>query len=221
MTRAARDHVSPLQRRGLYAVTDDALIEPARLVERVTQALRGGAVMVQYRDKSTNARRRLSEAQALCEVCRAHGALLIINDDVALARAVAADGVHLGKDDAPLAQARRMLGEQVIIGLSCYNSLQRAVEAQAAGADYVAFGRFFPSRTKPVAVAAGVELLRQAQTRLRIPRVAIGGITPDNGAALIEAGADLLAVVHGVFGQPDPEAAACRYARLFTAPDPA
>lgn len=218
MTRAASDHVSLLQRRGLYAVTDGALIEPARLVERVTQALRGGAVMVQYRDKSTDTRRRLREAQALCEACRAYGALLIINDDVALARAAAADGVHLGKDDAPLAQARRMLGEQVIIGLSCYNSLQRAVEAQAAGADYVAFGRFFPSRTKPDAVTAGIELLRQANTRLRIPRVAIGGITPDNGAALIEAGADLLAVVHGVFGQPDPEAAARRYARLFEHP---
>ncbi|MDE2089694.1 MAG: thiamine phosphate synthase [Gammaproteobacteria bacterium] len=218
MTHAARDHVSLLQRRGLYAITDGALIEPARLVERVTQALRGGAVMVQYRNKSTDTRRRLHEARALREVCRAHGALLIVNDDVALARAVTADGVHLGKDDAPLAQARRMLGERAVIGLSCYNSLQRAVEAQSAGADYVAFGRFFSSRTKPDAVTADVELLRQAKIRLRIPRVAIGGITPDNGAALIEAGADLLAVVHGVFGQPDPEEAARRYAQLFEHP---
>jgi thiamine-phosphate pyrophosphorylase len=141
--------------------------------------------------------------------------LFIVNDDAALARQSQADGVHLGREDTAPVQARARLGSRAIIGVSCYNELPRAQAAQEQGADYVAFGRFFPSRTKPQAVQAGPELLHEAKKKLRIPVVAIGGITPENGASLIAAGADALAVIEGVFGQADVRAAAERYAQLF------
>ena len=133
-----------------------------------------------------------------------------------MAKQAQAAGVHLGREDASLAQARAQLGPQPIIGVSCYNDLARAVKAQAEGADYVAFGSFFPSRTKPQAVRAGLELLCEAKQKLHIPVVAIGGITPENGVHLLAAGADALAVIEGVFGQADVREAAERYARLFT-----
>jgi thiamine-phosphate pyrophosphorylase len=141
--------------------------------------------------------------------------LFIINDDVTLAKETQADGVHLGREDAAIAQARKQLGSRAIIGVSCYNELARAEQAAAQGADYVAFGRFFPSRTKPQAVPASLDLLREAKKKLHIPVVAIGGITPENGASLIAAGANALAVIEGVFGQADVRAAAERYASLF------
>lgn len=199
---------------GLYAITGEAS-SPGELVDRVARAICGGAVLVQYRDKSGDAARRQREAAALLELCRSGNVPLIVNDDLALARLIGADGVHLGKDDAPLTEARATLGREAIIGVSCYDSLDRALLARDAGADYVAFGSFFPSPTKPTAVRASPDLLRAARSRIDLPIVAIGGITPENGARLIEAGADLLAVVHGVFGMPDPEAAARRYAALF------
>lgn len=206
--------MSGFRLRGLYAITTEAP-GPEALTEQVARAIRGGAAVVQYRDKSDDAARRREEAEALLVLCRAHGVPLIVNDDVELARAVGADGVHLGRDDIPLAQARAALGPQALIGVSCYNVLDRALAAQEAGADYVAFGSFFPSSTKPAAVRAGLELLREARSRLDLPIVAIGGITPENGAQLVEAGADMLAVIQGVFGAPDPQAAARRYAALF------
>ncbi|MDX1253315.1 MAG: thiamine phosphate synthase [Gammaproteobacteria bacterium] len=201
--------------RGLYAITDSALIAPDKLIEEVAQAIAGGAAVIQYRDKGTDAARRECEARGLLTLCRAHGVPLIINDDVALAAAIGADGVHLGRDDITLNEARRRLGTAALIGVSCYNDLARAEVAQAAGADYVAFGRFFGSHTKPNAVRAGVELLHQARQRLDIPVAAIGGITAENGAALIEASADMLAVIHGVFGQTDITGAARSIALLF------
>lgn len=201
---------------GLYAITDSQLTPGDTLLPAVEAALRGGARVIQYRDKSGDSVRRQHEADALNTLCRAHGALLIVNDDVALAAAVGASGVHLGRDDPQLAAARRRLGSGAIIGVSCYNQLTRAQAAAEQGADYVAFGRFFPSLTKPDAVAATPELLREARRALRLPLVAIGGITPENGGQLIAAGADMLAVIHGVFGQPDIEAAARRFAALFT-----
>lgn len=201
--------------RGLYAITDSQLTPGAALVPAVAAALRGGARVIQYRDKSADGARREQEAAALNALCRNHGALLIVNDDVELAAAVSASGVHLGRDDPQLAAARRRLGADAIIGVSCYNQLTRAQAAAEQGADYVAFGRFFPSRTKPDAAAATPELLRAARSALDLPLVAIGGITPENGGLLIEAGADMLAVIHGVFGQPDIEAAARRFAALF------
>lgn len=185
------------------------------MISAVGMAIQGGARIIQYRDKTGDEARRQWEASDLVNVCRSLQVPLIINDDIELAAAVGADGVHLGQGDSDLQSARERLGTHAIIGISCYNSLERAIAAEAAGADYVAFGRFFASSTKPDAIQAAPELLVQAKARLHVPVVAIGGITPDNGASLITAGADALAVIHGVFGQQDITAAAARFAELF------
>ncbi len=204
--------------RGLYVVTDSQLIPADDLTTRVTQAIEGGAVVIQYREKHKARETRQQEATALQTLCRQRGIPLIINDDIELAAMVGAAGVHLGREDAPITQARERLGPQALIGVSCYNRFERAREAATAGASYVAFGRFFPSTTKPKALQARPDLLEQARAQLDLPVVAIGGITPENAAGLIAAGADLLAVIHGVFGQPDVEAATRRYAALFDGP---
>lgn len=203
--------------RGLYAITPAYQTQDAPLTEQVQLAIAGGARLIQYRDKTDEADRRRREVGALLAVCRAAGVPLIVNDDVELALSAGADGVHLGRDDPDPAAARRRLGAGAVIGVSCYDQLARAREAQAAGADYIAFGRFFRSASKPQATPADPELLRQARRELDLPLVAIGGITPDNAPALLAAGADLLAVIHGVFGQGDVRAAAQGYARLFPA----
>ena len=202
--------------RGLYAITDSKLLSPERMVEAVALAIQGGAVMIQYRDKGDDPMRRQWEAADLSNLCRPLGVPLIINDDVELAAQVMAKGVHLGKHDEDIAAARSQLGPNAIIGVSCYNDLECALAAEKAGADYVAFGSFYPSRTKPSAVKAEIELLRQAKQQLNSPVVAIGGITADNGAQLVEAGADMLAVITDVFGQADIRAAAEQFASLFT-----
>ncbi len=203
-----------LQGCGLYAITDGPR---ADLLGAVRQALEGGARLLQYRDKTADAPRRLDEAHALRALCRTHGAALIVNDDVALAAAVGADGVHLGREDGELAAARATLGERAIIGVSCYNSLERARALAGAGADYLAFGAFFPSPTKPHAPRATPELLRQAAALGR-PLVAIGGITPDNAPSLVAAGADYLAVISALFRADDVRAAAQRIAALYDTP---
>jgi thiamine-phosphate pyrophosphorylase len=200
---------------GLYAIADSSYLDANQFVPAVRAALDGGARVIQYRDKKSEPGQREAIARALNALCREHAVLFLINDDVALAALVGAAGVHLGRDDPDIAAARAVLGDAALIGVSCYNELARAQAAQDAGADYVAFGRFFPSRTKPQAVPATPELLRAARAGLKIPIVAIGGITPENGASLIAAGADALAVIEGVFNQPDIRAAAERYARLF------
>ena len=200
--------------RGLYAITDGTLLSDEQLLTSVEQVINGGAQIIQYRDKSANQPRRLQQAQQLLELCRRHGVTFIINDDVALAAAIGADGVHLGRDDGDIASARRAL-EDGVIGVSCYNQWPLAEAAVVAGADYIAFGAFFPSATKPNAVRAAPELLQRSRRELTVPVVAIGGITPENGRELIEAGADMLAVVQGVFAQPDIHTAARRYAALF------
>lgn len=200
--------------RGLYAIADTGVIVGERLINAVEQAIAGGARLVQYRSKN-GVRDDPRLASVLATVCRRLGALYIVNDDPALAAAAGADGVHIGHDDPSIARAREQLGKERIIGVSCYNDLGRALAAETAGADYVAFGSFFPSSTKPRAVRADLDLLHAARMRLRLPVVAIGGITPENGARLIAAGADALAVITGVFAQPDVEAAARRYAQLF------
>lgn len=200
--------------RGLYAITP-GLVATEALLDAVEAAIGGGAVWIQYRNKTTAFEDRKRQAQALCQLCHRYRVPLIVNDDPRLAWDIGADGVHLGQDDSPYEEARALLGPQAILGVSCYNSLDRAVSAQRIGADYVAFGRFFPSKTKPEAKQAPLALLHEARRQLSIPIVAIGGITPENGGALIEAGADLLAVIEGVFGQPDLEVAARRYTELF------
>ncbi len=205
----------PFPRRGLYAVTDPRLLAPTGLVNAVEAAILGGAVVVQYRDKVNDRARRHRQADALLGVCRRYAVPLIINDDLQLAAAVGADGVHLGRDDAPVKLARKRLGPTAIVGVSCYNQAARAFEAQAEGADYVAFGRFFASSTKPAAVQSSPEMLREVAPRLSVPIVVIGGITPENGASLLQAGADLLAVVGGLFETADPRVPATKFARLF------
>lgn len=200
---------------GLYAIADTDCIAPSRLIETVELAIVGGAKLVQYRDKTNDHAMRGRQANALVRLCEKHRVLLIINDDPELAVHVGAAGVHLGHDDPALKAARRKLGPQAIIGVSCYNELELAITATAQGADYVAFGSFYPSPTKPGAARASCDLLRSAKQQLYIPLVAIGGITPENGGVLIAAGADALAVIQGVFAQPDVRQAARRYAALF------
>ncbi|MEP6512103.1 MAG: thiamine phosphate synthase [Dokdonella sp.] len=201
----------PLPPRGLYAITDGPRND---LFAACTSALEGGAAILQYRDKNTGRARRLQEARALQALCKRHRVPLIVNDDIELAAAVGAAGVHLGENDAAIESARARLGETAIIGVSCYDSLAHARAAAAAGASYLAFGAFFASVTKPLARRAPVQLLRDAKP-LGLPLVAIGGITPANARELIDAGADAIAVVSGLFGQPDVRAAARHFAALF------
>ncbi|MDA8363085.1 MAG: thiamine phosphate synthase [Gammaproteobacteria bacterium] len=200
---------------GLYVIADPACLGARPLGTAVEQALRGGARIVQYRDKDADARERYRRAAELARLCNRHAVPFIVNDDPRLASDVGAQGVHLGRDDGEAAYARAILGPDAIIGISCYNEFERAMRAVDAGADYVAFGSVFPSRTKPRAVRASHDLLRRARSELGVAVVAIGGIKPENGATLIEAGADALAVIAGVFGEADVCAAASAYARLF------
>jgi thiamine-phosphate pyrophosphorylase len=199
---------------GLYAVTPE-LADTIALGGQVDAALRGGARVIQYRSKSTEGALLRAQATEIARLCRTWNALFIVNDSVELAREVDADGVHLGKDDADVGVARAMLGRAKLIGVSCYNEMERARAAVSRGADYVAFGSFFPSATKPLALRAGTELLRIAASEITLPVIAIGGINEDNAAELIAAGADAVAVVSALFDAPDIEAQARRFARLF------
>ncbi len=199
--------------KGLYAVTPD-VADTALLLAKVEPVLAAGARLLQYRNKSADAARRGEQARALRAVCRRHAATLIINDDVTLARAIDADGVHVGADDPALAIAREQLGSQKIIGVSCYDDLQRARAAATQGADYVAFGSFFASAVKPGAVRAPLSVLPAARA-LGVPVVAIGGITLDNAGGLIAAGADAVAVISALFAAPDPAGATRDFCRLF------
>lgn len=200
--------------RGLYAITDGTA-DTAALVHKVSLALAGGARIIQYRDKHSDDEQRREQARSLTGLCRAANVPLIINDDVDLALASGADGVHLGGDDDAIAAARRVLGKERLIGASCYNRIDLARAAVADGADYVAFGSFFASPTKPNAVRATPELLRAARAELQVPLVAIGGISPENAALLVSAGADMLAVISAVFSAPDIESAARSFAAEF------
>lgn len=200
---------------GLYAITDSERHQGAALEANVAAVLRGGARVIQYRDKSADHPRRRREARTLLGQCREAGALFVVNDDVELAAAVAAPAVHLGGDDAPVTAARSRLGPEVILGASCYDSLQRADSLRAAGADYLAFGRVFDSPTKPDSRAVPWQTLREAIQRYPCPVVAIGGITAANAEPLVALGVDAVAVISGVFAAADPEAAAARIAALF------
>lgn len=205
--------------RGVYALADTSLLTGAELMARVEAALRGGVAVVQYRDKSADPPRRLTEAQALRALCGRYGATFIINDDIDLALAVGADGVHLGRDDPSPALARVRLGSKALIGATCYDRLELAPAALALGADHVAFGRFFPSSTKPGEIFASLDLLRAARASLTCPIVCIGGIGrtgADNVRPLVRAGADALAVGSALFGPGvDSEAAARTLAALW------
>lgn len=199
---------------GVYAITFET-DDTERLLQAVDAALAGGVAAVQYRDKSDDVARRHAQASELTALCRAYGAPLIINDDLRLADLAGADGVHLGRDDATLREARIILGPKKFVGASCYQSLELAQAAQAAGADYVAFGSFFASPTKPAAPRASLDLLREAAPALRVPIVAIGGITLANAPQLIDAGADSVAVLSALFDAADIRAAAHDLNELF------
>ncbi|MBI1174211.1 MAG: thiamine phosphate synthase [Sideroxydans sp.] len=199
---------------GLYAVTPDCS-DTQELLRRVRLALEGGASVLQYRNKIAGKALQLIQARALRELTREFAVPLIVNDDVHLAAQAEADGVHLGEADESLDAARTVLGSGKIIGISCYNRLSLAQEAAATGADYVAFGAFFPSAVKPGAVAANMELLQQAR-ELDVPLVAIGGITAANGVALVQAGVDALAVISALFDAVDIRAAAQDFSKLFS-----
>lgn len=196
--------------RGLYAITPEGL-DGAALLKSASRALSGGAVAIQYRAKSRADR---EQALALVELCRRHGAMLIVNDDPKLALDIEADGVHLGRGDESVERARRILGAGRLIGVSCYDDLERAAVLAEQGADYLAFGSMYASPTKPEAVHCPPETLTAAR-RLGKPVVAIGGITLERAPELIAAGADLLAVISDLFDAPDIEARATAYSRLF------
>ena len=200
--------------RGLYAITDSQLLA-GRFLSHVEAALEGGVCLLQYRDKSDDAARRLREGEALLKLCERYGTQLLINDDAELAARLGV-GVHLGQTDGPLTPARALLGRQAIIGSTCHASLDLAAQAASEGASYVAFGRFFNSVTKPGAPAANVQLLEQARAQVKLPIAVIGGITLDNAAPLVAHGADLLAVIHGLFGA-DSAQEVTRRARAFNA----
>jgi thiamine-phosphate pyrophosphorylase len=201
--------------KGLYAVTPD-LADTGVLVGQVETVLAGGAQLLQYRNKTANPPLRREQATALLAACHRYGAMLIINDDVELARELGADGVHVGADDAAVSVARARLGGDRIIGASCYNDLKRAQAAAAQGADYIAFGSFFASSVKPGAVRAQLSLLSAAR-EFHLPVVAIGGITLENASELIAAGADAVAVISALFAVPDAGLAARRFGQLFEA----
>ena len=211
-----REHAAPpWPKRGIYAVTPEGW-SGAALADAVATAVEHGVGAVQYRDKSRDTARRRRDVDALLAVCRPRRVPLIVNDDVDLALAAGADGAHLGRDDETLAAARARLGGAAIIGVSCYDEAGRALAAARGGADYVAFGSFFPSVTKPGAVRATTGLVAAVRGRIEVPIVAIGGITADNAPPLLECGVDLLAVVHAIFGAPDVARAARRLAALVS-----
>lgn len=199
---------------GLYAITPDCT-DTADLLRRTRLVLAGGARVLQYRNKSADAALRMTQVTALHKLTREYAVTFIVNDDTNLASRADADGVHLGAMDGELKTARALLGKHKIIGVSCYNRLSLAREAVSAGADYVAFGAFFPSTVKPDAVTADIELLRRARAEFTVPLVAIGGITAQNAAVLIDAGADALAVISAVFDAVDCQAAAQDFSKLF------
>ncbi|HHJ34200.1 MAG TPA: thiamine phosphate synthase [Gammaproteobacteria bacterium] len=189
--------------KGLYVITDEDLINEDQFKHIIESALQGGASIIQYRDKSDDQEKRLHQARILRSLCEQYQTLCLINDDIELARAVGADGVHLGKEDASISQARAVLGTNAIIGISCYDDIPLALTAEKNNADYVAFGAIFSSRTKKDAKVAGLEILSRAEQQLSLPICAIGGITRDNVESVIESGADMVAVISSVFTAKD------------------
>ena len=185
--------------QGLYAITDNLLTPGPFLIERAEQALQGGVRILQYRDKTTDQQKRRDEALTLKALCAEYQCTFIINDDIELCMAVNADGVHLGVSDANIHTARQQLGNNVIIGATCHGSLDLAHKAIADGADYVAFGRFYNSTTKPNAEAADLQTIRSGLAKLNVPAVAIGGITLSKAEELLEAGFSMLAVIEDIF----------------------
>lgn len=200
--------------QGLYAITQTEGKIPETILNEVSLALKGGVSVVQYRDKTPNDD-GITLAKALLTLCHQFNVPLLINDNVKLAQTIGADGVHLGKDDGDILSARQQLGANAIIGVSCYDDVTTALHAEKLGVDYVAFGRFYPSASKPNAPTAHLKTLRLAKEKINLPIVAIGGILPSNGQTLLQAGADILAVIDGLFAHA-PEQSAKDYLALFS-----
>lgn len=201
--------------KGLYAITDCDRVSAGSLVSATEQVLRAGVVALQYRNKSGSHARKKSEAGELRQLCKEYNSLFIINDDLQLAVSTGSDGVHLGREDYDCKTARNELGPEAIIGISCYNSVDTALAAQEDGADYVAFGSFFPSSSKQNTTAAELDIIRQAKARVSLPVAAIGGITPANCRTLIEHGADMLAVISSIYQAEDPYATVKEFNRVI------
>ncbi len=199
---------------GLYAITPETG-DTAKLLRDVEAVLRGGANVLQYRAKKIAPNLKANQAQALQALCKQYRVPLIINDDAELAKSMSASGVHLGSQDMPIGEAHQSLLSGMLVGVSCYDQLDLAIAAEMNGADYVAFGSFFPSTTKPNAVRPSLDLLREAKKKIACPIVAIGGITLHNAPELIDAGADAVAVISALFDAQDIEATAHDFASLF------
>ncbi|MSP87138.1 MAG: thiamine phosphate synthase [Methylotenera sp.] len=199
---------------GLYAVTPDE-INTDLLVAKVEAALQGGISVLQYRNKLADHKLQTQQARAILLLCRQYQVPLIINDSVKICLTLDADGVHIGADDGNLTEIRSRIGEDKILGASCYNRFDLALAAQQAGADYVAFGACFASYTKPSAPVANLSLFEQTQVQLHIPAVAIGGITLANATQVIEAGARSIAVINAIFNADDVKYATQQFAQLF------
>lgn len=202
------------QFRGLYIVTPD-WDDTAALVSATDAALSGGAALVQYRHKTASPTLRQEQATALLAVCHRHGVPLVINDHVDLCMEIGADGVHVGGTDVTVAEARRLVGPDKIVGGSCYGTYERAETAVAEGASYIAFGGFYPSRVKKYDFKTAPEIVGRAKANLPLPVVVIGGMTPENCIPLMEQGTDMVAAVSSVYMAEDPQAAASTFARLF------
>ena len=200
--------------QGLYAITPD-LADSATLLRKVEAALEGGVRALQYRNKAADSALRLEQARGLVRLCRAYRVPLIINDHLDLALEIDADGLHVGAEDGSAADARRQLGPDKILGVTCYRKIENALEAARVGASYVAFGGFFPSPVKGGSGGAPMSILGEAKRRPGLPVVAIGGITVDTAPQLVAAGADSVAVITAVFGAPDVTAAARQFSGIF------
>lgn len=204
-----------LPEKGLYAITDCEHLDTDILIRKSEEILDAGAVMLQYRNKSDDYELKQIQAELLQKLCDKYHVPFIINDDIELARKLGADGVHLGVDDTGCKKARIILGPDSIIGISCYNDLDRAIIIKNAGASYIAFGAFFPSQTKVNTVKADLKLIKIAKEKLNLPIVAIGGITTENGNSLIQAGADFLAVISGIYNPENTASITRDYVKLF------
>ncbi|MGO4475697.1 thiamine phosphate synthase [Massilia sp. 2TAF26] len=200
--------------KGLYLVTPD-WIDTGRLLEATQRALEGGAALVQYRNKKASEALREEQAAALLALCRRHGVPLVINDHLELCLRLDADGVHVGGTDAPVAAVRAALGPGRIVGASCYGQFPLALAAQEAGASYVAFGGFYPSKVKVYEVSTPPDIVVGARARLAVPVVVIGGMTAENARPLVARGADMVAAISSVYLAEDPAAAVREFANLF------
>lgn len=201
--------------QGLYAITDQHMIAAKKFTSRIRQVLEGGASVIQYRDKSQHHQLRLEQAESLVTLCKEFGALSIINDDIELAKAVQADGVHIGSEDDDVSYARAQLGENKIIGVSCYANLDLAKKVVSSSADYVAFGSIFASSTKQQAAIAGLDILQLAKQELSVPIVAIGGIKLDNLDSVLATGVDSVAIISGVFANDNVTTSAQQFTNAF------